>query len=107
MSIGVDKIIEVAECLGAGFDHVRVDLYECDDRIYAGEMTPYSHSGLLPITPHSADFVLGNYWNVRLMRLRALWAVLVREREIRRPADLRVRTDDFRCVLDIGGVQPP
>ena len=39
---GLDKIIEVAECLGAGFDHVRVDLYECDEKIYAGEMTRLS-----------------------------------------------------------------
>ena len=81
----LDKIIKVAECLGAGFDHVRVDLYECDDKIYAGEMTLYSHSGLLPITPDSADFVLGSYWKVHFKWLRTLWAVLVREREIRRP----------------------
>ena len=87
----LDKIIKVAESLGAGFDHVRVDLYECDDRIYAGEITLYSHSGLLPITPGSADFVLGAYWKVRFKWLRALWAILARQREIRRPADFEAR----------------
>jgi hypothetical protein len=78
-------IIKVAEALGAGFDHVRVDLYECDDRIYAGEMTLYSSSGLHPIKPDSADFILGAYWKVPPNRLRALWAILARKREIRPP----------------------
>jgi TupA-like ATPgrasp len=80
----LNDIIKVAETLGAGFDHLRVDLYECDDRIYAGEMTLYSHSGLIPIKPDSADFVLGAYWRVRPHRLRALWAILARNREILR-----------------------
>lgn len=80
------EIVKVAERLGASFDHVRIDLYECDDRIYVGEMTVYSHSGLHPITPDSADFVLGAYWKIRLKWLRALWAIFARKREIRRVA---------------------
>jgi TupA-like ATPgrasp len=79
----LDRIIEIAECLGAGFDHVRVDLYECDDRIYAGEITLYSHSGLIPMTPDSADLVLGAYWKVRYKWLRALWAILAKKRDLR------------------------
>ena len=102
---GLDKIIEVAECLGAGFDHVRVDLYECDEKIYAGEMTLYTSSGLLPISPDSADFILGGYWKLRLKLLRALWAVLARERIIRRPVDLRASIDGFRGPLDSSRVQ--
>jgi hypothetical protein len=82
----LEEIIEIAERLGAGFDHVRIDLYECDDRIYAGEMSVYSYSGLRPITPDSADFVLGAYWKIRLKGLRALWAILARKREIPRVA---------------------
>jgi hypothetical protein len=80
------EIIEVAERLGAGFDHLRIDLYECDDRIYAGEMTVYFHSGLQPITPDSADFVLGAYWKIRFKWLRALWAIFAKKREIPRVA---------------------
>jgi hypothetical protein len=82
----LEEIIEVAERLGAGFDHLRIDLYECEDRIYAGEMTVYFHSGLQPITPDSADFVLGAYWKIRLKWLRALWAIFAKKREIPRVA---------------------
>ena len=45
------EMIRIAERLGTGFDHVRVDMYECDDKIYVGEMTVYSYSGLHPIQP--------------------------------------------------------
>jgi hypothetical protein len=84
------KIINVAERLGAGFDHVRVDLYDCDHRIYAGEITLYSYSGLRPINPDSADFVLGAFWKIRLNWLRAMWAILARKREIRRPVHFEI-----------------
>ena len=42
-----DAILDVAERLGSQFDHVRVDLYDADEQIYAGEMTLYSWSGLM------------------------------------------------------------
>lgn len=79
------EMIRIAERLGTGFDHVRVDMYECDDKIYVGEMTVYSYSGLHPIQPDSADYVLGSYWNLRPGRLQALWTILAKRREIRRP----------------------
>ena len=82
----MDRVIKIAEQLGEGLDHVRVDTYECDERIYVGEMTLYSYSGLHPIEPDSADFTLGAYWKLRPNRLQALWAILARRREIRRPA---------------------
>jgi hypothetical protein len=85
----MDDFIEIAERLGAGLDHVRVDMYECDEKIYVGEMTLYSYSGLVPIKPDSVDFVLGAYWKLRPNRLQALWSILTRRREIRRPELLR------------------
>jgi hypothetical protein len=81
------EMIRIAERLGTGFDHVRVDMYECDDKIYVGEMTVYSYSGLHPIQPDSADYMLGSYWNLRPRRLQALWTVLAKRREIRRPRE--------------------
>ena len=39
------EMVRIAERLAAGLDHVRVDMYECDDAIYVGEITLYSHSG--------------------------------------------------------------
>ena len=77
------EMIRIAEQLGASFDHVRVDMYECDDRIYVGELTLYSYSGLNPFKPDSADYVLGSYWNLQSNPLRALWAILTKRREIR------------------------
>ena len=85
----MDDFIEIAERLGVGLDHVRVDMYECDEKIYVGEMTLYSYSGLVPIKPDSVDFVLGAYWKLRPNRLQALWSILTRRREIRRPELLR------------------
>ena len=51
----MDDFIEIAERLGAGLDHVRVDMYECDEKIYVGEMTLYptralSRSSPIPLT---------------------------------------------------------
>ena len=90
------EFIEIAERLGADFDHVRVDMYECDDKIYAGEMTVYSHSGLHTIAPDAIDSILGAYWKIRLKSLRALWAIFARKREIR-----RVRTSSSLKTLAV------
>ena len=76
------EMIRIAERLGTGFDHVRVDMYECDDEIYVGEMTLYSYSGLHPFAPDAADYMLGSYWKLRTKRLRALYAILIKRREI-------------------------
>jgi hypothetical protein len=83
----LDRIIEVAERLGAGFDHVRVDLYDTDDRIWAGEMTCYPYSGMMPFRPDEADHVMGSYWQIDRPLSRAL-AMMLRQRfEIRPPTD--------------------
>jgi TupA-like ATPgrasp len=79
------EMIRIAERLADGLDHVRVDMYECDDKIYVGEMTLYSYSGLHPFAPDAADYVLGSYWKLRTKRLRALYAILIKRHEIRRP----------------------
>ncbi|MEO1160228.1 MAG: ATP-grasp fold amidoligase family protein [Pseudomonadota bacterium] len=39
------KIVELAERLGAGFDHMRCDFYLCSGQIYFSEMTVYSAAG--------------------------------------------------------------
>ena len=41
----LDEMIVLAERLGRGLDHVRVDMYDCGDRIWIGELTVYSWSG--------------------------------------------------------------
>jgi hypothetical protein len=59
------EMIRVAERLGAGLDHVRVDLYDCGDSFRIGELTLYSWSGLSKFRPDAADFILGRFWRQR------------------------------------------
>jgi hypothetical protein len=70
------ELIRVAERLGAGFDHVRVDTYDAGGGIRVGELTLYSNSGLTPFVPDQADFVLGSWWRLRHPMLRASVPIL-------------------------------
>ncbi|WP_369427303.1 ATP-grasp fold amidoligase family protein [Providencia sp. PROV236] len=56
------KMLQLAICLSEDFEYVRVDLYNCDGKIYFGEMTFCHGSGWEPIYPKSADYELGSYW---------------------------------------------
>lgn len=66
------KMIEIAEKLSRGFDHVRVDLYDVEDKIYFGEMTFTNGSGLEKWTPDNVDFDLGKLWEFRSGRDRSM-----------------------------------
>lgn len=54
-----DDMIEVAEKLSRGLPHVRVDLYECNGRIYFGELTFYDGSGFEAFDPIDWDYGIG------------------------------------------------
>lgn len=61
----LDEMIEVAEKLAQGFDHVRVDLYETrEDGVKFGEMTFSSASGYCNWSPPEADALMGDLWNL-------------------------------------------
>ena len=55
-------MIASAETLAAGFDFVRVDLYEIDGRPLFGEMTFYPGSGLDRFAPVTLDDRMGRDW---------------------------------------------
>ena len=74
----LDAMIALAERLGEGLDHVRVDLYDCHDRVRVGELTLYSWSGHYPTNPREADYALGSEWQIRYPALRALWVLITR-----------------------------
>jgi hypothetical protein len=76
-------MIRIAEHLGRDLDQVRVDFYDCGDRIYIGELTLYSWAGMSAFNPDSADFELGAHWKLRFPLLRAIWMVLFDRREIK------------------------
>lgn len=61
-----EKMIEIAEILSQGFSHVRVDLYNVKGKIYFGEMTFTNGSGFESINPESADYMLGELWNLEM-----------------------------------------
>jgi hypothetical protein len=52
-------MIDIAKKLAEPFPYVRVDLYVVGDLIFCGELTHFSESGYMRITPISADFKLG------------------------------------------------
>jgi hypothetical protein len=83
----LERIVEVAERLGAEFDHIRVDFYDTHDRIWIGEMTPYPYSGMVPFTPDEADYIIGSYWRIERPMSRALGTILRQRFEIRNGPD--------------------
>lgn len=60
----LDKMMEVARALGAGWDFIRVDLYAVDGDVWFGEYTPYPGSGLLRYKPMSFDLEQGRQWKL-------------------------------------------
>lgn len=56
------KMIELAEILAEGFSHVRVDFYNINGKIYFGEMTFTTSSGMGLFEPDEFDEILGKEW---------------------------------------------
>lgn len=55
------EMIEIAEKLSAGLPAVRVDLYQCGEKIYFGEMTFFDGSGFDAIEPIEWDYKMGSW----------------------------------------------
>ena len=68
----LDKFIELAEMVGAGFDHIRVDFYEWNKRPIVGELTLYTLNGLTRFYPDNVDFTLGHWWKLPSPARRAV-----------------------------------
>jgi hypothetical protein len=58
-------MIDLAERIAQGFDFLRVDLYQVEERIYFGEITVYPNAGLAPFQPAEWDRKLGDWWRKR------------------------------------------
>lgn len=54
-----DEMIAISEKLSKRLPHVRVDLYECNGKIYFGELTFYDGSGFDKIEPIEWDYKIG------------------------------------------------
>ena len=51
----------LASKLSQGIPHVRIDLYECNCKVYFGEMTFFHWSGLKPFDPEEWDYTFGSW----------------------------------------------
>ncbi len=71
----LDRMLAIARQLGEGLDHVRVDLLVSRGRIYVGELTPYSFSGMVRTDPDAFDAELGRAWRIEAPLWRALRAL--------------------------------
>ena len=61
----LDLLLSLAEKLAKGFNHVRVDFYITNDgKIYFGEMTFTSCSGICKWKPQNTDFYFGNLFEL-------------------------------------------
>jgi hypothetical protein len=67
--------LSLAERIGAGFDHLRVDMYEWMGQPRIGELTVYNWSGFVRFKPDEVDFILGEHWRLRHPVRRALAAL--------------------------------
>jgi hypothetical protein len=62
--INFEQMMFIASQLSAGFDFVRVDLYNVDGQIYFGELTFTPNGGALKLRPESWDLKLGEKWEM-------------------------------------------
>ena len=53
------EMLEVAAKLSEGFPQIRVDLYNCNGKIYFGELTFFHWSGTVPFEPREWDYKFG------------------------------------------------
>lgn len=58
---GFEKMKELAEILSQGIPHARIDFYNVSGKIYFGEITFFSGSGMVPFEPEEWDAKLGEY----------------------------------------------
>jgi hypothetical protein len=52
---------KLASQLSKGIPQIRVDLYECNGRVYFGELTFFHHGGIVPFHPESWDYTFGSW----------------------------------------------
>lgn len=64
----LSTMIELAEKLSADQPFLRVDFYNVEDRIYFGELTFYPASGLSPFTDMKADYLLGSWIDLNILK---------------------------------------
>lgn len=60
----LSEMLDIATKLSSGLPFVRIDLYDCDGKVYFGEYTFFPASGLGDIRPRDGQLYLGNLMNL-------------------------------------------
>lgn len=55
-----DEMLKIASDLSADFPFVRVDLYNCNGKVYFGELTFFDGSGFYSFDPDKYDYIYGD-----------------------------------------------
>ena len=61
------EMIEISRRLSAGFDSMRVDLYDLGNRVVFSELTNYHQATCSRFQPVEYDYKFGSYWKVESM----------------------------------------
>ena len=56
-----DEMMEISKVLSKEFQHVRVDFYEVDGKLYFGELTFFTASGTGKFNPEKYDEIIGSW----------------------------------------------
>ncbi|EMQ99531.1 ATP-grasp fold amidoligase family protein [Paeniglutamicibacter gangotriensis] len=62
----LEEMLRIATEIGAGYDFIRVDLYDVPDGIYFGEIPPYPTGGMGRYSDDEFDKWLGSFWTLPL-----------------------------------------
>lgn len=57
----MEEMLEICKVLSKEFEHVRVDFYEVDGKLYFGEMTYFTAAGTGKFNPEEYDEIIGNW----------------------------------------------
>ena len=63
-----DEMVNMAERLGKGFPHIRIDFYECDGKVYFGEFTFCHMDGMQKFVPENWDYEFGKWIDLSSVR---------------------------------------
>lgn len=66
----LSAMLDIARELSRGFPHVRVDLYNEDDKVLFGELTFTPGNGVTPFDPPDWDRTLGDWFTLPRLSLR-------------------------------------
>ena len=61
----LDRMLDIAKVLSKEFEHVRVDFYEVDGRLYFGELTFFTASGTAKFNPEEYDEKIGGWLELK------------------------------------------